>query len=102
MAIAQEQKARIIGLIREGTMPSEQIAAEVGVSIGTVNAIRAHLTMGSYDRQLEAVTSDPGLDQVIEAEEITFGLERDLQAALRANIHQLDHGLEIVDGGKER
>ncbi|MFN8454711.1 MAG: endonuclease NucS [Anaerolineae bacterium] len=38
----------------------------------------------------------------IEAEEITFGLERDLQSALRANIQQLETGLKIIDGGKER
>jgi hypothetical protein len=31
----------------------------------------------------------------------TFGLERDLQVALRANIQQLEAGLEIVDGGAE-
>ena len=69
-----------------------QIAAEVGVSVGTVNAIRAHLTMGSYDRQINVITSESGLDQVIEAEETIFGLERDLQLALRANIQQLEAG----------
>ena len=37
-----------------------------------------------------------------EAEEITFGLERDLQSALRANIQQLEPGLRITDEGKER
>ncbi len=40
--------------------------------------------------------------ELIEAEEITFGLEKDLQAALRANISQLDSKLTIIDGGKER
>lgn len=32
----------------------------------------------------------------------TFGLERDLQTALRANVEQLEPGLTIVDGGKEK
>ena len=32
----------------------------------------------------------------------TFGLERDLQRALRANIEQLEPGLAIVDGGTEK
>lgn len=41
-------------------------------------------------------------DEIEQAEGITFGLERDLQAALRANITQLEPGLRIVDGGKER
>ena len=37
-----------------------------------------------------------------EAEEIQFKLECDLQNALRLNIKQLEAGLEIVDGGKEK
>ncbi|MBI5724174.1 MAG: DUF91 domain-containing protein [Planctomycetes bacterium] len=41
-------------------------------------------------------------EEDIETEEITFGLERDLQLALRANIQQLEAGLKIIDGGKER
>lgn len=41
-------------------------------------------------------------DKIEEAEEITFGLERDLQSALRANIEQLESGLRIIDGGRER
>lgn len=32
----------------------------------------------------------------------TFSLERDLQTALRANISQLEPGLQVDDGGKER
>lgn len=36
-----------------------------------------------------------------EARELTFSLERDLQAALRKSIDQLDPGLTIVDGGAE-
>jgi RecB family endonuclease NucS len=41
-------------------------------------------------------------EQVEQAQEITFGLERDLQAALRAHIEQLEPGLHIIDNGKER
>jgi len=41
-------------------------------------------------------------EQIAEAAEITFGLERDLQSAIRANISHLEPGLEITDGGKER
>lgn len=36
-----------------------------------------------------------------EAVETTLSLERDLQRALRANIEQLQQGLQIHDGGKE-
>ena len=41
-------------------------------------------------------------EAVEEAEEITFGLERDLQKAVRTNVSQLEPGLEVVDGGRER
>ncbi len=41
-------------------------------------------------------------EEIIEAAEITFSLERDLQTALRAKIEQLEPGLKIIDGGKER
>jgi hypothetical protein len=102
MSITQEQKTQVIALLREGVLRNEEIAAKVGgVSPGTVSAIRAHLTMGSYDRHPTTVDSE-ALDQVIEAEEMTFGLERDLQAALRSNIQQLESGLVILDDGKER
>ena len=36
------------------------------------------------------------------AESVIFGLERDMQSALRQNIGQLESGLRIVDGGSER
>lgn len=40
--------------------------------------------------------------EAIDAIETTFGLERDLQLALRANIEQLEKGLRVIDGGKEQ
>ena len=36
------------------------------------------------------------------SQEFTFSLESDLQRALRANIEQLESGLQIIDGGTER
>jgi RecB family endonuclease NucS len=41
-------------------------------------------------------------DDAVDALETTFGLEDDLQKALRKNIEQLEPGLRIVDGDKER
>lgn len=41
-------------------------------------------------------------NEVEEAQEIAFGLERDMQKALRQNIQSIETGLEIIDGGKER
>ncbi|MFQ6089420.1 MAG: endonuclease NucS domain-containing protein [Candidatus Methanofastidiosia archaeon] len=92
--ISENQKSKIIALIRKGKLNREQIATKVGVSPGTISAIKAHLTMGTYAEPSEA-------EEAIEAMEITFGLERDLQIALRSNIEQLEQGLKIIDEGRE-
>jgi len=44
----------------------------------------------------------PDTTDEYESPENIFALERDLQSALRTNIEQLEPGLSIVDGGKER
>jgi hypothetical protein len=44
----------------------------------------------------------PEVQEVEEAIETTFTIESDLQAALRLHIDQLEPGLEIIDGGKEK
>ncbi len=41
-------------------------------------------------------------DEAEEAQELTFGLEKDLQRALRRSIQTLEQGLTITDGGRER
>jgi RecB family endonuclease NucS len=41
-------------------------------------------------------------EEAADAIETTFGLERDLQVALRKNIEQLERGLKIIDGNKEQ
>lgn len=58
----------------------------------------------SFADELRASEVHDGADNeaVQEAEEITFGLERDLQMALRRNIEQLESGLKVHDGGMER
>lgn len=47
-------------------------------------------------------SSGPEPDLEEDSEDLKFGLERDMQKALRANIEQLEPGLKIVDGGIER
>ena len=51
--------------------------------------------------QDEKEAEELGIDED-ESFEVTFGLEKDLQAALRGNIEQLEEGLVVVDGGAER
>ncbi len=97
-SISENQKARIISLLQERQLGREEIAAKVGVSPGTVSAIKAHVTMGTYGT---ASNPETETDELIDAAETTFGLERDLQLALRSNIQQLEDGLTIIDGGKE-
>jgi len=46
--------------------------------------------------------ADNNEQEIEDSGELTFGLEKDLQVALRANIQQLEDGLNIIDGGKER
>ena len=41
-------------------------------------------------------------EEAEEPKELTFDIERNLQSALRANIEQLEAGLRITDGGKEK
>lgn len=70
-----------------------------------VHVIRPDRTGGTaYAEQTDYATSEPSQDvlEEEEAEEITFGLERDLQNALRGNIEQLEVGLRIADHGRER
>ena len=67
---------------------------------------KAHFGDTSYaDELIDEKESqyDEGVEKDLEnADEITFGLERDLQAALRSNIEQLEAGLSIIDEGTER
>ncbi len=56
----------------------------------------------SGKHQIMVLQHTPTDPEAVEAIETTFGLERDLQQALRKNIGQLEAGLKIVDHGKER
>lgn len=92
----EKLRSQIRGMIDQG-MRSNEIAAKLGVSPMQVAAIRAHMTMGTYTRDPMEV-ADEGEAETYAS---TFGLERDLQDALRENIEQLEPGLRIADKGKE-
>jgi hypothetical protein len=97
-SISEEQKSQIIGLLQLGHVSREEIAARAGVSPGTMSAIKAHISMGTYGEPASEIETN----ELIEAAEAPFGLERDLQLALRSDIEQLESGLCIIDDGKER
>jgi hypothetical protein len=98
MPISDDIRESIRSLLAAGELPTEEIAEKLGVSPRTVSAIKAHITMGRYGLAPPAAEMEEELD----AFETTFGLERDLQAALRANIGELEAELVIIDDGKER
>ena len=59
---------------------------------------------GGFSYAVDLLEIDDEVDGQEEngSEEITFGLERDLQVALRSDISQLENGMAIIDGGYER
>lgn len=94
MPVSEDQKREILKLLGEG-LKSPEISQRLGVPDYTVRGIKSWYTK-AHDR------TDEDDDLVVEAIEATFGLERDLQLALRKNIAQLEPGLKISDGGKEQ
>ena len=97
--MSDQQKAEIHKLLLQG-MSRYDIAEQVGVTPGQVSAIRAWITMRT-PTDLPAPNNAES-DEIVEAVETTFGLERDLRHTLRRNIALLEPGLTIVDGGGER
>ena len=77
----EAKSGRVEGLVNPGNVFNEQNTS-----------INPH-----YDR-----SAGPELDSEEDSDELKFGLERDLQKALRANIKQLEPGLKIIDGGVEQ
>jgi|SRR5438094_4713261 len=64
------------------------------------NALRS---LGFDVREVEKdLSEEPDAEGVEESEKTTFSIERDLQNALRKHIEQLEQGLTITDGGKEK
>ena len=91
MSDSEEKKTQILSMLQQG-MSCDEIAAKVGVGTMVVAGFKAHMTK----EQGRAVS------EMTDAIETTFGLERDLQKALRHNIKQLERGLKITDSGKEQ
>jgi hypothetical protein len=53
-------------------------------------------------KESSGATPSSEQEELEDAAELTFGLERDLQSALRADLGQLEPGLRAIDGGRER
>lgn len=94
--IPPDQLQEIRKLFDQG-VPSLTIAQQFGIPVGSIVAQRANQTWERNQGGGSGVSVE-----IEEAITTTFGLEKDLQQALRANIGQLEDGLRITDGGKER
>lgn len=95
--VSAEQRQAIISCFNDG-MDRNEIAAQVGVTPGQVAATKAHIKMGTYDANVNAEIEG----EVASAVDMAFGLERDLQLALRRNLDQLEPGLTISDNDREQ
>jgi Endonuclease NucS len=86
--------AEIHDLFDQG-IPSAEIAQKYGIPLGSIIAPRAIHNRRNQDH----IPEEAGIENAVTT---TFGLELDLQRALRQNIGQLEDGLKVVDNGKER
>jgi len=91
MPVSKELEDQIKALLDQ-QLSCREIATKLGVGVQVVAGYQAAATRRSSSQSSE----------LADALETTFGLERDLQKALRNNIEQLERGLKIIDGGKER
>jgi hypothetical protein len=83
-----------------GRTASHEITTAFGHASGA-SAFCRSVETGTAQLLNEESTGGIVTEQVEEAIRTTFGIERDLQNALRNNIEQLEAGLKIADDGKE-
>jgi hypothetical protein len=79
------QRQDILTLLKDG-LGNQEIAAQVGVSPGTLAAVKAHISMGTYAESSVGADTET---EVASAVDTAFGLERNLQMALRLNMTNL-------------
>jgi len=126
--ISTHKRDEVLALLREGRNKKE-IASRTGLSIyqvdiirgggtrmsptpeGTARAKKAWETIRRKQAQKQAeagaviAKASKAASEIFhteEAQKAKVSLERDLQAALRENIGQIEPGLVIIDGGKEK
>jgi hypothetical protein len=92
--ISADKREEVLRRLHDGERDAGKIAAEVGVPKGTVASLKAWVT-------IRAKPTDVPPDDIAEAIETTFGLERDLQDALLKNISQLGESLTVSPESRE-
>lgn len=69
MPISVTQRQAIVNLLKDG-LGNQEIAAQVGVTPGTVAAVKAHISMGTYS---ESGGSADAETEVASAVDTAFG-----------------------------
>ncbi len=88
--------------LHQKNIDNKKIAVRLNLPLRTVGSVVAWEKIRKSD-WFKTLSNGSGEGEDVQtAIEATFGLERDLQDALRANIDQLENGLSIADEGKER
>jgi RecB family endonuclease NucS len=95
MPLTESQMTEVEKLIGEG-LESRQIADKLGVAFWSVAGVRSRMKRQENEASAE---EEALVDDAIAGK---FGLESDLQEALRANIGQLEAEMKVIDGGKEK
>ncbi len=101
--VSTDQRESIMALHKQGVQNAE-IATELDLPLPTVSAVAAWEKIRQsewYRSQHQDQEKVEDAQEVEAAMEATFGLERDLQMALRASIQQLEPDLSVADGGEE-
>jgi DNA-binding CsgD family transcriptional regulator len=73
--VSVAQRQAIVSLLSDGLSRSE-VAAKIGVTPGQVSAIKAHVSMGTYREDADAVAAVEAESEVADAFDTAFGLER--------------------------
>ena len=100
--VTSDERTEIMALRQKG-IGTKEIAAKLKIPWTTVRSVVAWEKIRETDwyKKNHPLTESESTEEVETAIEATFGLERDLQVALRANIEQLEQGLSIADDQKE-
>jgi RecB family endonuclease NucS len=97
MPLTENQVSEVERLLREHPdWDAHRIAEELGVPFMAVAGVKAHL---AKVRNEELIEEEELLEEAITGK---FGLERDLQKALRDNIGQLEVGMKVIDEDTEQ
>jgi len=91
--LSEDQKFQVIEHIKSFPDKSvKQIAEDLNFPFECVRSVKAHVTMGTYEKEY--------VDESIDFE-ISLSMERDLQTFLLSDLGQIEKGLKLYDGGKE-